>query len=438
MAPDAPVLHEHVFTKGVEPRPRAPSNVCSRTVITRGDVTRALDGAAATARMSVQVDTDHQGYLEPQVVVAQVDASGFATVWASTQGQFTAELMIARMLGMPQSQLRVVPLASAAASAARSPSTARRSPCGWRRSAAARSSWCSAREEVLQGGSGPTRRRADRHCRRRRQGWPARRHRGHLSHGCRRAAGFSPSLRHAGVRRSLSVPQSRPAGLRRRHQQAAHRGLSRARRHPGGVRHGAGHGRAVPAVAAWTRSSSASAMHRSPAAPCRSARRSRHRPDHHPGSGRRAPLLDRAAARGPLPARPRAGARLLARHVDDLGRPHHHRRRRPPDGDDGRCRSLRHAHHHGAGGGGGVRAAHRRRPHPHGRHQVGRLQRRRRRQPRGAHDDGGAGRGQPRRAGPACARAAEKLQCAPERARLRPRRLPLAPGRRPGHHRWPS
>src|SRR6185312_13253560 len=30
MAPDAPILHEHVVTKGVEPRPRAPSNVCSR------------------------------------------------------------------------------------------------------------------------------------------------------------------------------------------------------------------------------------------------------------------------------------------------------------------------------------------------------------------------------------------------------------------------
>src|SRR5438874_5868892 len=39
MAPDAPVLHEHVITKGVEPRPRAPSNVCSRTVIARGDAT---------------------------------------------------------------------------------------------------------------------------------------------------------------------------------------------------------------------------------------------------------------------------------------------------------------------------------------------------------------------------------------------------------------
>jgi CO/xanthine dehydrogenase Mo-binding subunit len=123
MAPDAPVLHEHVFTKGVEPRPRAPSNVCSRVVIARGDTARALGEAAATAQASVKVDTAHQGYLEPQVVVAQVDANGFATVWASTQGQFTAELMIARMLGLPQSKLRWCRWRSAAASAARSPST---------------------------------------------------------------------------------------------------------------------------------------------------------------------------------------------------------------------------------------------------------------------------------------------------------------------------
>jgi CO/xanthine dehydrogenase Mo-binding subunit len=110
MAADAPVLHEHVVTKGVEPRPRAPSNLCSRTVIGRGDTRGALASAAATARTRVRVDTAHQGYLEPQAVVAEVDANGFATVWASTQGQFTAELMIAAMLGLPSSKLKVVPL----------------------------------------------------------------------------------------------------------------------------------------------------------------------------------------------------------------------------------------------------------------------------------------------------------------------------------------
>ena len=47
MASEAPVLHEHVFTKGVEPRPRVPSNVCSRVVISRGDASAALADAHA-------------------------------------------------------------------------------------------------------------------------------------------------------------------------------------------------------------------------------------------------------------------------------------------------------------------------------------------------------------------------------------------------------
>ena len=65
MAPDAPVLHEHVFTKGIEPRPRSPSNICSRTVIARGDAAAALAVAPVTAEIGVAVDTAHQGYLEP-------------------------------------------------------------------------------------------------------------------------------------------------------------------------------------------------------------------------------------------------------------------------------------------------------------------------------------------------------------------------------------
>ena len=110
MAPDAPVLHEHVFTKGIEPRPRAASNVCSRVLITRGASAAALAQAHAKVRFGVKVDTAHQGYLEPQVALAQIDAGGTITVFTSTQGQFTAELMIARMLDLPTSKLKVVPL----------------------------------------------------------------------------------------------------------------------------------------------------------------------------------------------------------------------------------------------------------------------------------------------------------------------------------------
>ena len=155
MRPDAPLLHEHVYTKGVEPRPRAPSNVCSRVAIVRGDAARALREAAATAQASVKVDTAHQGYLEPQVTVAQVDANGFATVWASTQGQFTTELMIARMLGLPQSKLKVVPLEIGGGFggkiAIHGEAVAVRLAQKCRRPV----KLLLTREEVLQGGSGP-------------------------------------------------------------------------------------------------------------------------------------------------------------------------------------------------------------------------------------------------------------------------------------------
>ena len=256
---DAPVLHEHVFTKGVEPRPRTPSNLCSRTVIARGDAQAALASADATARASVQVDTAHQGYLEPQAVVAEVDANGFATVWASTQGQFTAELMIAAMLGLPMSRLKVVPLEIGGGFggkiAIHGEAVAVRLAQKCRRPV----KLVLSREEVLQGGSGPPAAALiDIAVGAGKDGGLVA-----IEGTYRLDAGGLPGLEpvagDAGIGRALPVPEPQPAGLRRRHQQAAHRGLPRARRHPGCLRHGAGDGHAVPGACAWTRSSSACA-----------------------------------------------------------------------------------------------------------------------------------------------------------------------------------
>jgi CO/xanthine dehydrogenase Mo-binding subunit len=110
LAPGAPILHGHLITKGVEPAPRTASNVGARTLIARGDVEAALATAAATAEQQVVVDTAHQGYLEPQAVVAEADPTGFVTVWASTQGAFQTELMVAGLVGLPLSKIKVIPL----------------------------------------------------------------------------------------------------------------------------------------------------------------------------------------------------------------------------------------------------------------------------------------------------------------------------------------
>ncbi len=109
-APGAPVIHPHVITAGLDHAPSSPSNVCSRTIIERGNAGEALQSAAATATVDTTVDTAHQGYIEPQAMLADVDANGIATVWTATQGQHTTELMISRMLDRPHSRLKVVPV----------------------------------------------------------------------------------------------------------------------------------------------------------------------------------------------------------------------------------------------------------------------------------------------------------------------------------------
>ncbi len=110
MRPGAPVLHANWYTRGIEPRPAAPSNLGARTVHARGDLKRGFAEAEVVVEERYSVDTAHQGYLEPNATVAQVMPDGMATVWASTQGVFTLELQLAAVLGRPQSQLKVVPL----------------------------------------------------------------------------------------------------------------------------------------------------------------------------------------------------------------------------------------------------------------------------------------------------------------------------------------
>ena len=89
-------------------------------------------------------------------------------MWASTQGQFTAELMIAAMLGLPTSKLKVVPLEIGGGFggkiAIHGEAVAVRLAQKCRRPV----KLVLSREEVLQGGSGPRRRGADRYRGRRR------------------------------------------------------------------------------------------------------------------------------------------------------------------------------------------------------------------------------------------------------------------------------
>ncbi len=108
-SPDAPLLHDDLYTKGVEPAPERPSNVASRVEMGRGDPERGLAAADFVVERSFRTKAVHQGYIEPHAVVATCGEDGRATVWASSQGHFMIRAYCAKLLGMEQSQIKVVP-----------------------------------------------------------------------------------------------------------------------------------------------------------------------------------------------------------------------------------------------------------------------------------------------------------------------------------------
>jgi CO/xanthine dehydrogenase Mo-binding subunit len=109
MGPEAPLLHDDLFTRGVEPRPTKPSNVALRMVQERGDVAAGFAAADVVVEGEFRTETVHQGYIEPHAAVAEVSEDGQATLWCCTQGPFMVRAFTAKLLDLPISKLKVIP-----------------------------------------------------------------------------------------------------------------------------------------------------------------------------------------------------------------------------------------------------------------------------------------------------------------------------------------
>jgi CO/xanthine dehydrogenase Mo-binding subunit len=107
MAADAPLLHEEMFTIGVEPKPAKPSNVAKRVEFALGDVAAGFAKADLVIEREFLTQPVHQGYIEPHACLASVSEDGQAELWCTTQGQFIVRNFCAKLLGMELSNLRV-------------------------------------------------------------------------------------------------------------------------------------------------------------------------------------------------------------------------------------------------------------------------------------------------------------------------------------------
>ncbi len=88
-----------------------PSNITNRVEFKRGDVAQGLKQAEVIVRRTYVTSRVHQGYIEPQAAVAAIEpVTGELTLYTSTQGQFYVRRETAKALGLPEQQIRVVPM----------------------------------------------------------------------------------------------------------------------------------------------------------------------------------------------------------------------------------------------------------------------------------------------------------------------------------------
>ena len=107
MRSDAPILHENMFTRGVEPTPTTASNISARTQMGYGDVDAGFAEADVIVERSYKTEQTHQGYIEPHACLASVNPDGTAELWVTTQGHFSFRNVCSSLLGLDIAKLKV-------------------------------------------------------------------------------------------------------------------------------------------------------------------------------------------------------------------------------------------------------------------------------------------------------------------------------------------
>ena len=107
LKPNAPLLHEDIFTEGIEPKPTKPSNFIKIAEYGHGDVEAGFKDADVIIEKSYKTEQTHQGYIEPHACLASVSPDGTAELWVTTQGPFVYRNTCAALLGMDINKLRV-------------------------------------------------------------------------------------------------------------------------------------------------------------------------------------------------------------------------------------------------------------------------------------------------------------------------------------------
>ena len=110
MKDDAPILHDSLTTDELGEKTEKVSNIAQHFQHVKGDLEKGFEAADVVIEREFHTKTVHQGYIEPQNGTALWNNDGRLHIWTSTQGSFGVRENCAKLLGLPVSQIRVVPM----------------------------------------------------------------------------------------------------------------------------------------------------------------------------------------------------------------------------------------------------------------------------------------------------------------------------------------
>ena len=120
MKDDAPILHEGLENVAnsrlrggslrAEGEPGKNTNIAATHTFELGDPEKGFEEADIVVEREFRTKPVHQGYIEPHSATAHWGADGRITVWCSSQGQFNVRDQTSQVLGLPVSQIKVIPM----------------------------------------------------------------------------------------------------------------------------------------------------------------------------------------------------------------------------------------------------------------------------------------------------------------------------------------
>ena len=85
-------------------------NISNHLIFEMGDIEQGFKEADIVVEREYRTRAVHQGYIEPHAATALWNSDGMLTIWCSSQGHFNVRDQSASILGIPVSQVKVIPL----------------------------------------------------------------------------------------------------------------------------------------------------------------------------------------------------------------------------------------------------------------------------------------------------------------------------------------